>query len=378
MLTKAELQTKRQLETRWTELVYDGLWFSPAARRDRRVRRHDAGARHRRGAAALQAGRRGRQRPALGERALLGDARLVRRRRDVPARGGRGLHPDRVARDRAARAARARQARRGVTLWSGPTGDRRLAPEVWEFLRADDAELLPYDCEATRDPRASTRRRRLLLRPSELAEAEASARRIAAGSSTRSPKRRGRPLGDRARARRRSAARSTPGGRGTTRWRPRSGSTSATRAREAVGAIEALAATRARPGRERGRHARCPATRTCSAPSPSRSATTCSPGSRCSTATVDASASPPAQACPSAARRGRAGRLDARPAAPAGRDRANSLDAVADRDFALDYLYACGAALRPPLADRRGARASGRRPSSASSGCPRRRRPARR
>jgi argininosuccinate synthase len=29
VLTKAELQTKRQLETRWTELVYDGLWFSP-------------------------------------------------------------------------------------------------------------------------------------------------------------------------------------------------------------------------------------------------------------------------------------------------------------------------------------------------------------
>jgi argininosuccinate synthase len=30
VLTKAELQIKRQLETRWTELVYEGLWFSPA------------------------------------------------------------------------------------------------------------------------------------------------------------------------------------------------------------------------------------------------------------------------------------------------------------------------------------------------------------
>jgi argininosuccinate synthase len=30
VLTKAELQIKRSLETRWTELVYDGLWFSPA------------------------------------------------------------------------------------------------------------------------------------------------------------------------------------------------------------------------------------------------------------------------------------------------------------------------------------------------------------
>jgi argininosuccinate synthase len=29
VLTKDELQTKRALETRWTELVYEGLWFSP-------------------------------------------------------------------------------------------------------------------------------------------------------------------------------------------------------------------------------------------------------------------------------------------------------------------------------------------------------------
>jgi argininosuccinate lyase len=35
-----------------------------------------------------------------------------------------------------------------VTLWSGRV-ESRLAPEVWAFLRADDAELLPYDLEAT-------------------------------------------------------------------------------------------------------------------------------------------------------------------------------------------------------------------------------------
>jgi len=29
VLTKDELRTKRQLEVRWTELVYEGLWFSP-------------------------------------------------------------------------------------------------------------------------------------------------------------------------------------------------------------------------------------------------------------------------------------------------------------------------------------------------------------
>jgi argininosuccinate lyase len=36
-----------------------------------------------------------------------------------------------------------------VTLWAGRAGEQ-LAPEVWSFLRADDAELLPYDVEATR------------------------------------------------------------------------------------------------------------------------------------------------------------------------------------------------------------------------------------
>jgi argininosuccinate lyase len=35
-----------------------------------------------------------------------------------------------------------------VTLWAGRVA-RPLAAEVWEFLRADDDELLPYDCEAT-------------------------------------------------------------------------------------------------------------------------------------------------------------------------------------------------------------------------------------
>ena len=35
-----------------------------------------------------------------------------------------------------------------MTVWKGRVGEE-LDPEVWEFLRADDAELLPYDCEAT-------------------------------------------------------------------------------------------------------------------------------------------------------------------------------------------------------------------------------------
>src|SRR5581483_9581469 len=36
-----------------------------------------------------------------------------------------------------------------MTVWSGRVGVG-LAPEVWDFLRAHDAELLPYDCEGTR------------------------------------------------------------------------------------------------------------------------------------------------------------------------------------------------------------------------------------
>ena len=35
-----------------------------------------------------------------------------------------------------------------MSLWQGRV-DEPLDPAVWEFLRADDAELLPYDCEAT-------------------------------------------------------------------------------------------------------------------------------------------------------------------------------------------------------------------------------------
>jgi argininosuccinate lyase len=37
-----------------------------------------------------------------------------------------------------------------MALWSGRTGGSRLAPEVAAFLRGEDAELLPYDCEGTR------------------------------------------------------------------------------------------------------------------------------------------------------------------------------------------------------------------------------------
>jgi argininosuccinate lyase len=57
-----------------------------------------------------------------------------------------------------------------VTLWSGRV-TRGLSPEVWAFLKANDAELLPYDVEGTR-----VHARRLhaagILDDAELAEAE--------------------------------------------------------------------------------------------------------------------------------------------------------------------------------------------------------------
>jgi argininosuccinate lyase len=57
-----------------------------------------------------------------------------------------------------------------MTLWQGRV-EGRLAPEVWELVQADDAELFPYDCEGTR-----IHARRLadagILTSDELAEVE--------------------------------------------------------------------------------------------------------------------------------------------------------------------------------------------------------------
>ena len=58
-----------------------------------------------------------------------------------------------------------------MTLWAGRV-DGALAPAVEEFLRADDAELLPYDCAAT-VVHAGRLVAAGLLTPAELAEVEA-------------------------------------------------------------------------------------------------------------------------------------------------------------------------------------------------------------
>ena len=65
-----------------------------------------------------------------------------------------------------------------MTLWSARVGEG-LAPAVWEFLRADDAELLPYDCAATL-VHAERLAAAGILTAGELAEARVALDRIAA------------------------------------------------------------------------------------------------------------------------------------------------------------------------------------------------------
>ena len=69
-----------------------------------------------------------------------------------------------------------------MTLWGGRV-EKGLAPEVADFLRAPDRELLPYDCAASK-----VHARRLagagLLTGEELAQIEAALDRIAAAAST--------------------------------------------------------------------------------------------------------------------------------------------------------------------------------------------------
>jgi argininosuccinate lyase len=57
-----------------------------------------------------------------------------------------------------------------VTLWSGRV-ETELAPEVWEFVRTEDAELLPYDCRGTL-LHAQRLHAARILDDAELAEAE--------------------------------------------------------------------------------------------------------------------------------------------------------------------------------------------------------------
>src|SRR4249919_3626807 len=64
-----------------------------------------------------------------------------------------------------------------MTLWSGRVGGK-LDPAVWELLRANDAELLPYDCAATAE-HAARLHGAGLLDTDELADVEESLAAIA-------------------------------------------------------------------------------------------------------------------------------------------------------------------------------------------------------
>ena len=110
VLTKDEARIKRPLEQRWTELVYEGLWFSPAREAIDAFVDDDAGARHRRGPARAAAERRGRHRPALADTCSTpSSSRPTAPGETFPHEAAEGFIRDRVARDRAPRCAGARR-----------------------------------------------------------------------------------------------------------------------------------------------------------------------------------------------------------------------------------------------------------------------------
>ena len=270
-----------------------------------------------------------------------------------------------VAVDASRRAGRSSpRRRRGVGHTSrhepvGRTRRRRHRSGGVEFLRAEDAELLPYDCEATAE-----HARRLteagLLTEAEYAEVESRLAEMAQNPRDDPRQRRGRALGDRAAARRGRSQ----GARGAFAQRPGRGGAAALRSR--------------RGGR--GARGRSPRSRSSRSRSPRRRADTLMPGytpQRGQPVTLghhllrlgrDArSRSRTLRPCGGGrrcepARRRRARRLHLGLPAPAGQMR-NSIDAVADRDFALDYLYAAAVCSRTSRASARSS-CSGRRPSS--------------
>ena len=155
-----------------------GALVQPGARGDRRLRRRDAGARRGRRSRLPASERRGRHRPSLAAHALRGAAGVAwRAARRSPTRPPRAS--SRSPRSRSSSRPPASGRRRTHDALGGRVG-RALDPAVAAFLRADDAELLPYDCEAT-----AVHARRLhaagLLDADELAEAESRLAEIAVG-----------------------------------------------------------------------------------------------------------------------------------------------------------------------------------------------------
>ena len=333
VLTKDEARIKRGLEQRWTELVYEGLWFSPAREAidafvDKTQELVEGEVRvELRPNAAVVTGRRSPHMLYAEQLASYGTGETF------PHAAAEGFIKISSLEVELA-AARARAKTEGMTLWAGRVG-RELDPAVAAFLRADDAELLPYDCEAT-----AIHARRLhaagILDDAELAEAEARLAEIATGGGIE-------PEDEDVH----SAIERLLGevGRKIHAGRSRNDQVAAAfrlyvadACAEARAAIAGVRRRRARPGR--GGRGDADARLHAPAARPARDGRP--PPARLG---GDARARPRPF-------RGRRGRVQASPLGagalagstlplpPPERQLRNSLDAVADRDFALDYLYA--------------------------------------
>ena len=257
----------------------------------------------------------------------------------------------------------------------GPRRRRRSRPRSGRSCAPTTPSCCRTTSQGTLHPRAAAR-----TRPgcSPTTSSPRSSERLAAITvDDLERRRRGRPLGDRAAARRRRPE--DP--RRPLAQRPGRGRVPALRRRRVrARPSEALARVRARdprPRRGRGGRRRCPATRTSSARSPVTLGHHLLAWVEMLERDRARFAFAAAQAAPSPLGAGAlAG--STLPLPPPPDPMRNSLDAVADRDFALDYLYAVrGAASRTSRGSARSS-CSGRRASSASRGCRRTRRPARR
>ena len=147
-----------------------------------------------------------------------------------------------------------------------------------------------------------------------------------------------------------AAAACTRDARATTRWPSRRASGPGTRYRRSRAASAAAAGAGRRGGGETGRSS-CRATRTCSGRSPSCSATTWprTPGRSRATTSACAGAYDAADVSPLGAGALAGSSLPLDPAWTRRRARlpaafANTIDAVSDRDFVCDLLYACALA----------------------------------
>ena len=299
------------------------------ARGARRLRREDAGARHRRGARAAAGRRAGRRRAPLRARALRPGAGLVRVE-SVPARRVGGLHP---ARGDGGRAGRGAGAEAALADALGGPGRRRARAGGLGVPAGDDAELLPYDAAATLDTRSAS------TGPgSSTTTSSRTSRRSSRRSSRPSPEDEDvhsaieRQLGD--------VGRKIHAGRSrndqvAAAFRLYVAGGVRTRPRGIRGVLRRPCSTAPRRTPRRP----CPVTRTCSGRPVTVGHHLLAWVEMLERDRRPLRASPPHRRCrrrsARARSRGRRCRCRRRPAATR-----NSLDAVADRDFALDYLYA--------------------------------------